>query len=87
MTDEEYGRAWAEMTGRKPGRGAGRFIWDWHNGGTGTENQLPAFLHQMMFDERDEPTIYPAEAAAFEALGRAVREVHRLVPMLPGEVI
>lgn len=73
MTDEEYGRAWGETMGVQP------------TAFPPFAGSLPFWKCQYVRGVGHMPDTY-SEAEAYAALGKAVREVHRLVPMLPGEM-
>lgn len=78
LDDEQYGRAWAKMMGIKPNR---------------TVTGLPECQHhwqkESLPDCMHEPIVpfgvmwyWDSESEAYAALGRAVREIHKQVPML-----
>ena len=84
MTDEEYGRAWAELAGRAPRRSRSRGGYVWRvaasPGAEGRRWHLPPpFLGLGVA-----AAVYSGRAEAYAALGRAVRRIHADVPRLPG---
>lgn len=89
MTDEEYGRAWANMTGHAPQRfisleiDGDKPVWDWFHERWCRSVDGRAVVSLYVWREMEGGRSYPSESAAYAALGRAVREVHRLVPPLP----
>jgi len=89
MTDEEYGRAFASQTGREPSKTEMKvddkvidIWWAWYPSDRAAVGAIPSVVAAAM------PAGYrrfPTEAEAYAALGRAVREVHRLVPEVAGQ--
>lgn len=85
MSDEEFGRAWAEQQGRAPESYSGR--WAWSSYGVGP-NRLPELVFAGITGDRWFSGVsawYDSEAAAYAALGAAVRAVHAAVPLLRRE--
>lgn len=82
MTDEEYGRAYADQMGWEPAENyeRGMFAWlgdDYGDAKTHPEAVLPSELsHLWGFPG------YRPEGSAYSALGRAVRRIHTAVPPL-----
>lgn len=99
MTDEEYGRAWASAVGKAPKAWGCYWCWMYQYSKSRAPNSksrapianrlpdvltgLPPLLYGVVRDGRR--LRFPTEAAAYAALGSAVREVRRLVPRLEGE--
>lgn len=79
MTDLEYGKAWAEMMGVEVCRAAAQVRGRWQKSQWWmiAEDRLPRHLKLQLY--------HLSEAAAYTALGRAVRAIHAAVPRLPGD--
>src|SRR5687768_9165695 len=74
LGDEEYGRAWARQQGIRPRRLPD--IWQWfvtdRSGSPDAAAELPKYVAFAL----PGTGYYESEAAAYAALGKAVREVH-----------
>jgi hypothetical protein len=79
--DECAGRAWAAREGKRPAEVNGLFFW---NFGISGPSGLPMSVAGIIARDRCLGK-YPTEAAAYAALGRAVRAVHAAVPPLAPE--
>lgn len=82
MTDEQFGRAWARMTGRHPvvqDVGGARF-WTWP--ASPPDSVVDYSDMRLLRTASDAIGVHMNEAAAYHALGAAVRAVHAAVPPL-----
>lgn len=91
MTDEAFGRAWAKQQGKKPVcRDDQAWCWYFENSvamRATVETTLPRVVMEadpMRYGVRTSEHCkgFDSEAAAYAALGKAVREVHAAVPPL-----
>lgn len=72
MTDEQLGRAWCERNGKRPDHypRTGLPPWRW------TCDDGPTYaLPYEVWDRMAEPSRYETEAAAYAAVGAALREL------------
>lgn len=79
-SNEQYGRAWAKMTGQRPtSRKDGPYeAWIGDTGWWIELDNFPRAITLLLSDCR-----FETEAEAYAALGKAVRAVHAAVPPLP----
>lgn len=77
MTDEQFGRAWAAENGVRPPNRVSSARWLWHGTQENGRLDLHAFVLVLLNDD-----FYPSEAAAYAALGAAVRLIRRETPSL-----
>lgn len=81
MSDEEYGRAWAEMMGKRPFFDPVTDYWRWMPAAASTAPvAVSEIIYSSMYTHGND-----TENGAYAVLGCAVRRVQAIVPRLPNE--